>query len=79
MNRKFIENVLAKGIVGGMIVVMLLILVASALVGLVAWRATAAGDLANVAHFPGVSTLVDLWPLLFIIVPILIIARRWLG
>lgn len=64
------------GMMGTLIMVMLMILIVSALVGTVAWKATAAGDKANVAYFAGVSTLVDLWPLFFILVPIMAIVWR---
>lgn len=67
------------GIVNLMIVALLIIMVASALVGMVAMNTHDAGETNSVANFPGVGQLLDVWPLLFIVVPVLFVARRAMG
>lgn len=70
------KKIKALGLIGFLVMFMVSILVAAALVTTVADESIKATENADVQAVPGGVALVNLWPLLFIIVPVVVLAKK---
>ncbi|MEO5350581.1 MAG: hypothetical protein H7836_13185 [Magnetococcus sp. YQC-3] len=74
--RKFVESKQGVSFIASLIMLLIAILVAAALVSTVAFESEQAAANTSVAAVPGGPAIIDLWPLLFIIAPVLYIVKE---
>ena len=70
------KNKQGVSFIASLIMLLIAIMVAAALVSTVAFESAEAADNDSVADVPGGPALISLWPLLFVIAPILYIVKE---